>query len=233
MAIITIRGQLGSGAQAIGTLIADDLGYDYVDREIIAKVATALSRHGYDIEEKEMPAPGFLGRIAESLQHGYGPGTTADGKFIPMIPPLELPLEKSDYLACLVTVIEDLSSKGPIVICGRGSQFILRDRPDAFHVLVIAPLELRVKRVMEDARSSEEAARKSIANYDARRREFIKRYFRSDLEDPRNYDMVLNTERVSFEVAASLVVHAVRSEAEPWSAGDGGEPPKTATQSEC
>jgi cytidylate kinase len=215
MAIITIRGQMGSGAPAIGSLIADDLGYDYVDREIIAKVAAMLNRRKSDIEEKEMPASGFLGRIAEALEHGYSPGVTADGKFIPVfLPPIEVPLDREDYLVGLTSVIRDLSSKGSIVICGRGSQFILEDRLDAFHVLVIAPLETRIKRVMEESRLLEEAAKKRIADYDSSRREFIKRYFRTELEDPMHYDLVINTRRLSFEEAASLVVLAIRRRTE-------------------
>ncbi len=221
MAIITIRGQLGSGAPAIGSLIADDLGYDYVDREIIAKVAETLNRHHEDIEEKEMPASGFLGRIAEALQHGYGSGTTADGKFIPVfLPPIEVPLDREDYLSGLISVIKDLSSKGSIVICGRGSQFILEDHRDAFHVLVIAPLGIRIRRVMEESKLLEEAAKKRIADYDASRREFIKRYFRTELEDPMHYDLVINTRRLNLEEAASLVVRAVRRRTEPAAAAN-------------
>jgi cytidylate kinase len=218
MAIVTIRGQLGSGAPALGMLIADDLGYDYVDREIIADVATTLSRHRIDIEEKEMPAPGLLGRIAEALQHSYSPIAMADGRGIPILPPVELPLDDGDYLDGLVAVIKNLASKGNIVLCGRGSQFILMDRQDAFHVLVIAPLEQRIQRVVKGSHVSEELAKKKIADYDARRREFIKRYFGNDLEDPMNYDIVLNTDRLTFEAAANAVVHILRSKNEPWHA---------------
>ncbi len=55
----------------------------------------------------------------------------------------------------------------------------------------------------------EETARKEIARFDNSRHEFIKRYFKAELEDPVHYDLVINTEHLSFEAAASIVVGAV------------------------
>ena len=55
MSVVTIRGQLGSGAPEIGRQIADRLHADYVDREIIAKVAARLRRQEQEVIEKEMP----------------------------------------------------------------------------------------------------------------------------------------------------------------------------------
>ncbi len=66
-----------------------------------------------------------------------------------------------------------------------------------------------MKRVMESLKVDEESAKKEIARSDSSRREFIKRYFKAELEDPVNYDLVINTEHLSFETAASVVVGAV------------------------
>ena len=59
MSVITIRGNMGSGAPEIGKLVAGKLHFDYVDREIIDKVAELLQGEKHDIEMKEMP-PGSL-----------------------------------------------------------------------------------------------------------------------------------------------------------------------------
>lgn len=112
-------------------------------------------------------------------------------------------------MAGLQSIVKELATSGSIVIRGRGSQFILKDYPGAFHVLVVAPLEMRVKRVMEDTKIDEENAKKEIARSDNSHRTFIKRYFKAELEDPVNYDLVMNTQRLTFEAAASIVVGAV------------------------
>ena len=67
MSVITIRGQLGSGAPEVGRQIADRLHADYVDREIIAEVAARLRRQEQEVIAKEMPPSSLLGRIAEAL----------------------------------------------------------------------------------------------------------------------------------------------------------------------
>ena len=63
MAVVTIRGRLGSGAEEIGRLIADRLHADYVDRETIAEAAVRLRWPEKGIAEKEKPPGSFMERI--------------------------------------------------------------------------------------------------------------------------------------------------------------------------
>jgi len=212
MPVITIRGQLGSGAPEIGRLIADGLHLDYVDREIITRVAGLLDRREQDVMAKEMPPSSILGRIAEEWEHipplSTSPSST--GLYLSAcLPNWEEPIDDTRYLGGLQSIVKELATSKSIVICGRGSQFILRDNPGAFHVLVVAPLDMRVKRVMESLKVDEESAKKEIAGFDSRRCEFIKRYFNTALEDPVNYDLVINTKHLDFGTAASIVVNAL------------------------
>jgi hypothetical protein len=197
---------LGSGAPEIGKLVADKLHTDYVDREIIAQVAERLHWPKQDIAKKEMPPGSSLRRIAEALGRGYALGTGFEGAYLPT---WAIPLDDTRYIIGLESVIKELAGSGSIVIRGRGSQFILRDFPGAFHVLVIAPLELRMKRVMKGLKLDEKAAKQEIERFDSSRREFTKRYFQAELEDPAYYDIVISTEHLSFEGSASIIVHAV------------------------
>lgn len=153
-----------------------------------------------------MPAGTISGRIAEALAHTYPVGAGYSAAYLPT---WEFPPEDAHYLAALESVIKELANNQPVVIRGRGSQFILKDFPGAFHVLVVAPLDIRVKRVMENLNLTEEKAKKEIVRFDSSRREFIKRYFHTELEDPIYYDMVINTEHLSFEDAASIVINAL------------------------
>jgi cytidylate kinase len=221
MSIVTIRGQLGSGAPEIGKLVADKLHTDYVDREIIAQVAERLHWPEQEIVEKEMPPGTLLRRIAEAMGRGYALGTGSEGAYLPT---WEIPLDDNRYIIGLESVIKELASSQSIVIRGRGSQFILRDHPGALHVLVVAPLEIRVKRVMESLKLEEESAKKEIERFDSSRREFTKRYFQAELEDPLYYDLVINTERVNFEDAASIIINAVHFKDKPEMGEQGSAP---------
>ena len=95
------------------------------------------------------------------------------------------------------------------MILGRGSQFILKGYPGVLHVLAVAPMEVRVERVMRDHRLDQEATKQEILRYDNSLREFFKRYFKAEPEDPVHYDVVINTGRFSFQAAASIVVDAL------------------------
>lgn len=226
MPVVTIRGQLGSGAPEIGRLIADGLHIEYVDEEIIARVAELLDRREQDVVAKEMPPSSILGRIAEEWEHvpPLSANPISAGMYLSAyVPNWEKPIGDTRYLAGLQSVVRQLATSKSIVICGRGSQFILRDNPGAFHVLVVAPLDMRVKRVMETLNVDEESAKKEIASFDSRRCEFIKRYFKTELEDPVNYDLVINAKHLDFGTAASIVVNALplkdRPTAEPAGSG--------------
>jgi cytidylate kinase len=211
MIIVTIRGQLGSGAADIGKRIAERLQIDYIDREVIAGVAKQLDYPEKKIEKQEMPPTNVFKRIGDALVRSYPPSISAGGISAPMpmyLPVSEIPLDDTSYLKSLDATIKELA-KNSLVISGRGSQFILKDDPDAFHVLVVAPLAIRTKRVMANLKLDEKAAKQEINKYDSSRNEFIKRYFKADLEDPNNYDLVINTEHLNYEDAASIIIDSL------------------------
>jgi len=204
MSIVTIRGQLGSGAPEVGRKVADKLHADYVDRELIAEVAMRLQREEQEVIAKEMPPTSLLGRIAEALGHGgtFG-GEAYAGAYLPIS---EMPLSDTRYFEALKSVIKQLARSQPLVILGRGSQFILKDYPETLHVLMVAPIEVRVRRVMQELKLKEEAAKHEIASFDKSSREFVKRYFQAGWEDPVNYDLVINTGHLSYEATASIIL---------------------------
>ena len=210
MSIVTIRGQLESGATEVGKQVADRLQADYVDQEIIAEVAARLHRKEQEVIEKERPPSTLLGRIAKALESGYAFGDGMAGAYLPVG---EIPLDDDRYLQALEAVIKQVvrSRSKPLVILGRGSQFILKDYSETLHVLVVAPLEVRVKRVVQRLNLDPEAARQEITRYDNSLREFFKRYFKVEPEEPVHYDLVINTGRCSFQAAASIVVDALSS----------------------
>jgi len=212
MSIVTIRGQLGSGAPEIGKLVARKIQADYVDREITDGVAERLQRRVKDVVEKEKPPASLFGRISEVASYS-GPivGAPITGYFPVHLSAWKAPLDDSCYTQALESVITELARSQPIVIRGRGSQFILKDHPDAIHVLIVAPLNIRLRRVMDSLKMDEETAKKEIARSDSSSRAFIKRYFNAELEDPVNYNLVINTKYLSFADSASIIVNVISS----------------------
>lgn len=205
MPVITIRGQLGSGATQIGKACAEALSIDYVDRDIINRIAERLQRSRLEIITKEILPTTIIERIARALSGDFGNANNTKKK---KPKHRTTALDKAHYLRGLKSVIRELARSDAVVIRGRGSQFFLRKYPNILHVLTIAPLETRLKRVMESLNIDEEAAKKKINRYDSIRRVFIKQYFDADIEEPMHYDIVINTENVSLEAAVSMIIEA-------------------------
>lgn len=206
MPVITIRGKLGSGSSEIGQLIAYKLSIDYVDQKIIADVAERLRTSSQSIADKEMPPSTFLGRIAEAIRSTAIFDNDYQDMYLPM---LEIPLDDKNYLSGLQHVIKGMAECQSIVIRGRGAQFILKDFPGTFHIMVVAPLEVRVKSVMESMKIDENTAKNEIIRFDNGIHKFFKRYFHAEADDPVYYDLVINTGHFSVETAASIVVDAL------------------------
>ncbi|MEI6609254.1 MAG: cytidylate kinase family protein, partial [Deltaproteobacteria bacterium] len=95
---------------------------------------------------------------------------------------------------------------GNVILIGRGGSFILKD--DAFRVRIIAPQEMRVERLMRDRNISHEDALNYIMKYEADQIAFIRKYFNEDINDPKHYDLMINTKNVSIEIAAESVKKA-------------------------
>jgi cytidylate kinase len=218
MSIVTIRGQLGSGAPEIGMLVAERLHIDYIDREIIAKVADILNEPKQNVIAKENPPSSLWNRISHALSFDSapaGPFSNVERKVLSpfsgasYLPVWQIPFDDDRYLSGLKSVIKELARNRPAVIVGRGSSFILRDHPGSIHVLVVAPPETRTKRIMQSMGIDRESAEKEIARYDGSLREFIKRYFKAEMDDPVHYDIVLNTEHLSSHDSASTIIGVI------------------------
>jgi cytidylate kinase len=207
MPIITIRGKIGSGAPEIGKKVADKLNIDYIDSKIIAEVAARLNLEEHEVIAKEMPPCTLRERIEEALQRGYATGIGIQGAYLPIT---QIPLDDNRYLEALTHLLEELAEGHSAVIFGRGGQFILRKHPRTINVSIVAPFPVRLKRVMEEKNLKEEQARQDITHKDNAAREFIRRFFKAEMEDPVHYDLVINTEYINYDAAVSVILETLR-----------------------
>jgi cytidylate kinase len=106
----------------------------------------------------------------------------------------------------------DLAVKGNVLIRGWGATVLLRPVPHIPCIRVTAPLELRVKRLMERLETDDEAlARREIELDDRARATRMGEAFGVSWGDPSLYDLTLNTERVSIATCVEQVLALVRS----------------------
>jgi cytidylate kinase len=212
MPVITIRGPMGSGVSEIGQEAARLFSGSYVDKEIIESIAKVVGQPPDKVAKRETTPLRLRERIEVALERSQKRSGSMESAYSRSMPEA---LDDNKYLDALKSVIQDVTLEGNIVIHGRGSQFILRNNPSALHVLVVAPLPLRIKRVMERHNIDEVNARKQIDEYSKSRRDFNKRFFNKDMMELIYYDLVLNTEHLAYDIAAQIVIKALQRKT-PW-----------------
>jgi cytidylate kinase len=109
--------------------------------------------------------------------------------------------------ALIRETIEQTAAKGNVVIVAHAASHALPQGPDALRVLVTASPETRAKRLAEVEGVDESDAARAVKDSDAARRDYLKRFYGVE-ELPTHYDLVVNTDGLTFDQAADLVLAA-------------------------
>src|ERR1700719_1559952 len=105
-----------------------------------------------------------------------------------------------------------LAQQGNVLIKGWGVATLLRDLPGTISVRVCAPMDFRVRVLMDRLGTKDtNAVREQLERYDAARARTMRAYFNIEQEDARLYHIVLNTERLSIEACVKTVSELARS----------------------
>ena len=161
-------------------------------------------RMGFDFFHKEI-----LHRVAESAQLSETILKTVDEKAISAVEEWvqSLFLERyltGDYFRHLCKVLMAISEHGRAVILGRGAGLVIPPK-DCLRVLLVAPVEERVRAVAARDGLSREEAKRRVVHTDSDRHAFIRRHFHSDMMDPVHYDLVVNTAGLGQEGALAAI----------------------------
>ncbi|BBO84291.1 cytidylate kinase [Desulfosarcina ovata subsp. sediminis] len=187
--VITLSREPGSGGKLVARAVADRLGLDLFDQQVInamADNADTTTRVIQTLDERGV-----------SMIEDWVSAAISDRHLWP-----------DEVSRVLMRVISAIGRHGRAIIVGRGANFILP--PEArFRTRIIAPLENRVSRVAETYGVSKEDARRRVLRTESDRRAFVRKYFHSDISDPVNYDMILNTATLSVESAAAAICAAL------------------------
>lgn len=183
--VITISRLPGCNAWNIAKQISTNLETDFFDQEIVDEIA-----RNADVNRRVVET---LDEQDNSIVLEWLSTLTA-----------ERHLWAYEYLDQLTKLIGTIGAHGHAVILGRGASYIL-PKEICLRVLVVAPLELRIKNVREAYGVSEKVARQNVMGIGSDRVAFVRRYFQADMLDPVNYDLVFNTEMNEQDTIVEMV----------------------------
>ena len=185
MYFITISEMMGTNGEKIARQVAEGLGYTFYGEGELMKSA-AESGFLNDFKKLDEKGPALLERILS-----------------------ERPKISLDRLQ---SVIYQVAKNGNAVFSGRGSQLLLKSFDCALHVLVTGSKGKRIERVTDEKMVGKELAEKMIERSDHDKRSFLRFAFDEDWLNSHLYDIVLNTDKLSVDSAAKMIVDAAQSE---------------------
>jgi cytidylate kinase len=194
--VITVARQHGARGTEVACRVAQELKLDLFDRELLHRIAESshLSEQvvsALDYKDREL----LTDWLASAASREY--------------------LSPAEYRYHLTRVVGAVAHQGGAVIIGRGSNLILGPS-QALRVLVVAPIESRVRRVMERESLSDREARRRIQAVEADRRAFLLQYFHAEFAAPSDFDLTVNTDALDLDgclgcIRAALAALPTRS----------------------
>ena len=202
--VITLSRQMGSGGTYLGYLLAKQLGFKYVDREIVRQAAQALKTDVDSISDLDGRSSGLL----SNLLRAFAVGTPE----APNLYPLRQPIYDKDLFTLESRIMNNIAEKNNAVLIGRGSFYALKGRPGVAHIFAHAPLDFRIQRYMKvQDMTDSKRARAEIEESDARRAKFIKDMTGLNWTNSLNYHLCLDMSKVSFEASLKIVMELVKT----------------------
>jgi len=198
-----------------GRLVAERLSFQYVDEQVIERAARLARVDPKLIAAAEQRQP-LLRRLMQKLAAARDlvePATTALALGPLLVGATEraaLRATPEDLRLLIQEAIQELAQDGHVVILAHASSMTLATRTDIVRVLVTASAETRARRLVAAQSVTAEEAAAAVATSDRDRGDYFRRFYDVAQEQPTHYDLVINTDVLTPEQAADLIVCAAR-----------------------
>ena len=183
MPIITVSRGTMSGGKALAECLAATLGCSCIAREVLVEGAAKLGVSEEFLQERLQRAPGLWERLTA---------------------------ERKTYALATQAALAEQIAGGEAVYHGLAGHLLLREIPEVLRVRLIAPVEIRVRALMEQKGMTREDAERFIAQVDSHRVRWTRLMYNADIEDPRLYDLVLNLEKITIDSGCDAVLAMAR-----------------------
>jgi cytidylate kinase len=182
---ILISRQRGAGGLTVAERLSERLKWPYYDKNIIKEIAETVNA-----EEKQ------LASLDETDQDIFTEFLNVFRR--------DPEVSQDEYVQYLKRFIKTLGEVGGSIIVGRGAECILPPQ-DALRIRLVGELATRVRFAAQKYSLHEEEALKLVNTRDQERKKFVKRHFDKDIDDPINYDLVINTGYLELDGLVELI----------------------------
>jgi cytidylate kinase len=182
--VITVEREYGSGGPVIAKKLADHLGWKLWDQMLTREIARLADCSLAAVQQREERKDPLYYRLFKSFLRG---------SFEASLQVHRLKLLDADRIVTITErVVKEAAAAGSCVIVGRGSQYFLHERPDAYHVFIYAPFDEKIRRERQNGKSAVEA-RQLVETVDRDRAAFIQKYFGKRWPNHSLYHLMINS----------------------------------------
>ena len=183
--IITIEREYGAGGSLVAAELARHKGWQLLDQQLTCAIAKDAAVDEHAVKCREEKCDPLLHRLAKVFWRG---------SYERSLPISDDKIFDADALVHHAQrVIEMKAQEGSCVIVGRGAPYILRARPDAFHVFVYGSREKKIRRLVK-LKMSEKDAIEMVDTIDRERAAFVRKYFNAEWPCRRLYHLMVNSD---------------------------------------
>ena len=195
---VTLSRQAGCGAVNVAEKLAnylekhapaDGVKWTIFDRQLMAKV---LEDHNLPKHLEKLLTEDKASRVQYLLAEIFN------------VHPSE-----NTMLKLIAETILHLAELGNVIIVGRGANIVTAKLPHVLHVRLVADLDDRIQRVCQQYNKTPEEGRRYCLEEDPARTRYIKTYFKTDINDPLHYHLIINTSRINYQDAAQMIGQAL------------------------
>jgi hypothetical protein len=203
--VICVSRALGAGGERVGRIVSAELGFGYVDEEIVTRAAQRIDIPRdlvAGVEERTPLLRRLLGEVAGDVAHVSMMSGVA--------PPREVGAGSDDYRDLIQQAIQETANEGDVLIVAHAASMALAGQPGVLRILVTGSRENREQRLIAETGAGEAEAGKLVHDGDLARADYLKRFYGVKEELPTHYDLVVNTDALSADDAATIVLAACR-----------------------
>ncbi len=227
MPTIAFEGRHCSGQRDPGRLVAKELGFDFVDRIMLAEIAKKVGSTVEAVSMRKLKKPSIIDMFAKGINQilnssptvgvggdpYFGPGieNAMSKEFYELDETIIKNPEDLDYkrmIEATKEVIKDISDLGKVLVISRGASAILKDKENVLRVFFSANEDERISRAKKMHNLESDAVAIDLLKHaDHAQDEYFKKAFNLDFNDQSIYHLTLNTSNLTPEECSSIILN--------------------------
>lgn len=206
--VITINRELGSGGRTVGRKLAEKLNVPFYDKALINELKKKFNLDTEQIEKLKSGKSDWWREFINSALY-LGQGMNELWYYQRMTGKEGYLVTSNDMFEQDKEILTKVAEEESCIIAGRSGFSVFANHPNHLSILIQAPLEHRIQRIMSKQELSREEAEKIIKKVDEMRENYVKKYSGTSRYDTRNYDLVINMEGKTEDEAVDLILQYI------------------------